>query len=87
MEADTREAQERVEQLQERFRPAFERAMQEAVRVYGEARVGHLIDDTEEPWAEVLQTLAQQIQEQGLQGRVEEVEADFSPSGQGNGSA
>lgn len=79
---ETQDQQELRERLRQQLGPAFEKALDEAVKVYAQARVGRLIDDTEEGWDQVLKRLAEQVQQGGLQQRVEQIEADFSPSGQ-----
>lgn len=53
-----------------------------------QARVGHLIDDTEEPVREAGREFVRAVFEKALQQKIDAAEASFSPSaGDDNGSA
>ena len=77
----SQERQELRERLRTQMGPAFEQALDQAVDVYLWARVGFLIEDTEEPFDRVVNGLREEVQQAGLQERVEQIEATFSPSG------
>jgi len=81
MAQDGPQTQDRVEQIARALAPHFDRARRKLAGQIAQAQDGHLIEQTEMLIFEELNRLKTTAQEVGMQARVEEAEAAFSPSG------
>ena len=68
------------EQLTKSLREDFERCIDVVVRAVNGARVGAIIDDSEEPVRQATAQLRQKIFERAIQMKTDAAEAAFSPS-------
>jgi hypothetical protein len=73
---------ERVERIAEALRARFDEARLKLAGQFAQAEDGRLIEQTEMAVFEELNRLKTTTQEVGLQERIQEAEAAFSPSGQ-----
>jgi len=73
--------QNRVERVAQLLTPQFDAALLKLARAIAAAEDGRLVDQTERIIFEELNRLKTTTQEVGLQARVHEAEAAFSPSG------
>lgn len=69
-----------AKQLQESLREDIERWIASVVQAVNGARVGAIIDDSEEPVREATAQLRQKIFEKAVQMKTDAAEAAFSPS-------
>ena len=69
-----------AKQLEESLREDFERCLAAVVQAVDGARIGAIIDDSEEPVREATGRLRQKIFEKAIQMKTEAAEAAFSPS-------
>jgi hypothetical protein len=74
-----------AKQLEKSLREDFERCLAAVVQAVDGARVGAIIDDSEEPVREATGRLRQKIFEKAVQMKTDAAEAAFSPSGQRRG--
>jgi hypothetical protein len=74
-------APERVERIAQALQPHFDQARYKLARQFAQAHHGHLIEQTENEVFTELNRLKTTSQEVGLQQRIDEAEAAFSPSG------
>lgn len=72
-----------AKQLEESLREDIGRYIASVVKAVNEARVGAIIDDSEEPVREATGRLRQKIFENAVQMKTDAAEAAFSPSAQG----
>ena len=80
--AQDEQQQERVERIAKALGPHFDETRFRLARRIAEAEDGWLVEQTEMPIFEELNRLKSKSQEVGLQERIQEAEAAFSPSGQ-----
>ena len=76
-----------AKQLEESLRKDFEGCIAAVAQALNQARVGAIIDDSEEPVREATGRLRQKIFEKAVQMKTEAAEAAFSPSAQGGRNA
>lgn len=69
-----------AKQLTQSLREDFERCIDAVVRAVNGARVGAIIDDSEEPVRQATAQLRQKIFERAIQMRTDAAEAAFSPA-------
>lgn len=69
-----------AKQLTKSLREDFERCIDAVVRAVNGARVGAIIDDSEEPVRQATAQLRQKIFERAIQMKTDAAEAAFSPS-------
>jgi hypothetical protein len=69
-----------AKQLEESLREDFERCLAAVVQAVDGARIGAIIDESEEPVREATGRLRQKIFEKAIQMKTEAAEAAFSPS-------
>jgi hypothetical protein len=69
-----------AKQLEKSLREDFERCLAAVVQAVDGARIGAIIDDSEEPVREATGRLRQKIFEKAIQMKTEAAEAAFSPS-------
>jgi hypothetical protein len=69
-----------AQQLEKSLREDFERCITAVVQAVNGARVGAIIDDSEEPVREATAQLRQKIFEKAVQMKTDAAEAAFSPS-------
>jgi hypothetical protein len=69
-----------AQQLEKSLREDFERCLAAVVQAVNQARVGAIIDDSEEPVREATGQLRQKIFEKAIQMKTEAAEAAFFPS-------
>jgi hypothetical protein len=74
-----------AKQLEKSLREEFERCLAAVVAAVDGARVGSIIDDSEEPVRVATGRLRQKIFEKAIQMKTDAAEAAFSPSGQRGG--
>ena len=74
-----------AKQLEKSLREEFERCLAAVVAAVDGARVGAIIDDSEEPVRQATGRLRQKIFEKAIQMKTDAAEAAFSPSGQRSG--
>jgi len=79
-EQKQKQAQDRAARIAESLRPSFDAARLKLARQFAEAEEGRLIEQTERVVFESLNGLKTTTQEVGLQERIGESEAAFSPS-------
>jgi hypothetical protein len=72
-----------AKQLEKSLREDIGRCIASVVKAVNEARVGAIIDDSEEPVREATGRLRQKIFEIAVQMKTDAAEAAFSPSAQG----
>lgn len=72
----------RVQRIAEALAPHFECTRLALAEQFAQAPEGRLIDQTEMPVFEALNRLKTRCQEVGIQERIAEAEAAFSPPGQ-----
>lgn len=72
-----------AKQLEQSLREDFERCLAAVVAAVDGARLGAIIDDSEEPVRDATGRLRQKIFEKAIQMKTEAAEAAFSPSAQG----
>ena len=70
-----------AKQLEKSLREEFERCLAAVVSAVDGARVGSIIDDSEEPVRVATGRLRQKIFEKAIQMKTDAAEAAFSPSG------
>ena len=69
-----------AKQLEKSLREDFERCLAAVVQAVDGARIGAIIDESEEPVREATGRLRQRIFEKAIQMKTEAAEAAFSPS-------
>jgi hypothetical protein len=69
-----------TKQLEESLRKDFEGCIAAVAQALNQARIGAIIDDSEEPVREATGRLRQKIFEKAVQMKTEAAEAAFSPS-------
>jgi hypothetical protein len=69
-----------AQQLEKSLREDFEQCLAAVVQALNQARIGAIIDDSEEPVREATGQLRQKIFEKAVQMKTEAAEAAFSPS-------
>lgn len=82
MAQDEPQQRQRMERIAEALKPRFDEARLKLARQFAQAQEGHLVEETEMQVFEELNRLKTATQEVGLQERIQEAEAAFSPSGQ-----
>jgi hypothetical protein len=70
-----------AQELEKSLREDIEKCLAAVVQAVNQARIGAIIDDSEEPVREATGQLRQKIFEKALQMKTEAAEAAFSPSG------
>ena len=70
-----------AKQLEKSLREDFEQCLAAVVQAVNQARLGAIIDDSEEPVRQATGQLRQKIFEKAIQMKTEAAEAAFSPSG------
>lgn len=70
-----------AKRLEQSLREEFERCIAAVVRAVDGARIGAIIDDSEEPVRQATAQLRQKIFEKAIQMKTDAAEAAFSPSG------
>jgi predicted component of type VI protein secretion system len=73
--------QDRVERVAQSLAPSFDAVRLKLARAFAQAEAGQVIEQTERIIFEELNHLKTTSQEVGLQERVHEAQAAFSPSG------
>jgi len=71
-----------AKQLEDSLREDVRRCMAAVVEAVNRARVGAIIDESEEPVRQATAQLRQKIFERAIQMKTDAAEAAFSPSGQ-----
>ena len=74
-----------AKQLEDSLREDVTRCIVAVVEAVNQARVGAIIDESEEPVRQATAQLRQKIFERALQMKADAAEAAFSPSGPGPG--
>lgn len=69
-----------AQQLEKSLREDFEQCLAAVVQALNQARIGAIVDDSEEPVREATGRLRQKIFEKAIQMKTEAAEAAFSPS-------
>jgi hypothetical protein len=82
MAQDEPQQRERMERIAKALKPRFDEARLKLAKQFAQAQDGRLIEQTEMHIFEELNRLKTTTQEVGLQERIQEAEAAFSPSGQ-----
>ena len=82
MTQDERKQKERIERIAKALEPRFDEARMKLARQFAQAEDGRLIEQTEMSVFNELNRLKTASQEVGLQERIAEAEAAFSPRGQ-----
>ena len=82
MAQDEPRQQERIERIAKALKPRFDEVRLKLAKQFAQAQEGWLIEQTEMAVFEELNRLKTTTQEVGLQDRIQEAEAAFSPSGQ-----
>ena len=82
MAQDEPQQRERMERIAKALKPRFDEARLKLAKQFAQAQDGHLVEQTEMHVFEELNRLKTATQEVGLQERIQEAEAAFSPSGQ-----
>lgn len=77
---DVRVAKIDAKQLENSLREEFERCIAAVVQAVDGARIGAIIDDSEEPVRQATAQLRQKIFEKAIQMKTDAAEAAFSPS-------
>lgn len=74
-------------QLEKQLKEDFERCLAEVVKAVDSARIGAIIDDSEEPVRQATSRLRQRIFQKAIQMKTDAAEAAFSPSQEPTGAS